>query len=363
MRLILMFISVSVVAQTDLVYPWVTNNSQYRGTIVVVNPNPTSASVTLVARRNNGNVATANRTISAFEQLVEDAGILFPSLGEGPGFAVRLTSSSSDLTGAFVVNGTASPSGNSPAQANVIDPSSASDFVMYSYLPIPTDGGNSAPVVVNLGGSEADVTFHAYQDGDEVGSFAVMVAAGRPYAQVTSAMFPGVSGDLYVVAESDQPVVGMAFIFNSLTEPSMSNATPVSGLPPIPGSLSMETSSCPFLNVLCDWDSTSIPYSRTSTSTVSISGSNTISHGHFRLIAKGQDYVVSDVMAIDENEITTAELSGIQTGQVIKAGQNVTFSAQSGRTGGQQAKLHYVVDVQDVGRVIDYRINLTSNKE
>ncbi len=218
-------------ADTELIFPWVTNNSQFRGVIIVNNPSVDSVTVMLVARRNNGDTASATRTIAPFEQLVEGTDTLFSEIGEGPGFSVQLTSDANDIVGAFVIRGTASASGSSPAQANVSTPDDASQILMFSYLPVPAEGGDSAPVVVNMGSDVADVRFHGYQDGQKVGTFAVMVDPLRPYANVTSAMFAGVVGDLYVVAESDQPILGMAFIFNSETEPSMANAVPFSNVP------------------------------------------------------------------------------------------------------------------------------------
>lgn len=96
---------------------------------------------------------------------------------------------------------------------------------------MPPEGGDSAPVVLNLGGVTADVTFHGYQNGQKIGTFSILVDPLQPYANVTSAMFPGVSGDVYVVAESDFPMLGMAFIFNAETEPSMANAVPFGFVP------------------------------------------------------------------------------------------------------------------------------------
>lgn len=218
-------------AQSELMFPWVTNNSQFRGVIIVNNLNNASIEVTLTARRNNGDSATATRTIEAFGQLVEGSETLFGSMGEGAGFAVQLTSSADNITAAFVIRGTFSASGSSPAQANVASPSDASNIIIFSYLPVPPEGGDSAPVVVNMGASTADVTFHGYQNGQKVGTFSVMVEPLRPYANVTSAMFAGASGDFYVVAESDLPLLGMAFIFNSETEPSMSNAVAIDAVP------------------------------------------------------------------------------------------------------------------------------------
>ena len=106
----------------------------------------------------------------------------------------------------------------------------AATIQLFSFLSI-SDAGFSAPVVINMGSAAADVTFHAFQSGQLAGSATVNVSAGRPVAQLTSALFPDLSGDLYVVAESSQPLLGVAFIFNSLREPSMANAVALSSVP------------------------------------------------------------------------------------------------------------------------------------
>ena len=233
--LILLMSGACLFAQTDLVYPWVTNNSLFRSTVVINNLGDAAATVSLTATRADGSTETVTVDIPAFDQMVSTAGDLFGALGEGPGYSVRVTSDASDIKGALVVVGTGSPSGSSPAQADVLNAIGASNISLFSYLPLSS--GFSAPVVVNMGDAAADITMHAFQGGLLAGSSdPVSVEAGRPFTALASDLFPGVSGDIYMVAESTQPILGMAFIFNDQREPSMSASSAIDAVPsPDPG--------------------------------------------------------------------------------------------------------------------------------
>ena len=231
--LALLFCATLAQAQTDLVYPWVTNNSLFRSKLVVNNLGDQTATVTLTASRQSGNspdTETQSLDVGPFNQVVIDANNLFTTLGEGSGYTVRLTSDASNITGGFVITGTDSPSGSSPSQANVFAASDASNIVLFNFLSISSDGFSS-PVVVNMGASSATVTFRAFQDGLEVANTQQSLDAGRPLALLSSDLFIGISGDIYVVAESDQPILGVAFIFNTSREPSMANAVSISSVP------------------------------------------------------------------------------------------------------------------------------------
>ena len=218
--------------QDEAVIPWVTNTSIFKGQITVNNLNAQDNEVFLVATRNNGDEEAAVRTIPAFGQLVESTATLFPTLGEGPGYRVIVTGSAPVHVG-FVISSTGSPSGDSPAQADAvtIDDASATGL-LFNYLRITPESGASAPVVVNMGDAEATVTFHAWQDGAMVASSVpVTLGSGRPFADTSANLFPDVVGDIYVIAESDQPLVGLAFIFNASLEPSMANARAIQAVP------------------------------------------------------------------------------------------------------------------------------------
>jgi len=225
-------VSIYSLSETEIVYPWVTNNSLFQAKVVINNLNNAEVNIQLVATRPSGETETVTLSIGPFGQFVSDSNSLFPELGTGAGYSVFLSSPADGIEGAFVVSGTDSSSGSSPAQANVVPASSASNLLMFNYLPIPENPpADSAPVVVNMGTSAASVTFHGYQGGQKVGTFNTMIAVRTPFAQVTSSMFPSTTGDIYVVAESDQPILGLAFIFNDFREPSMANTTAASSVP------------------------------------------------------------------------------------------------------------------------------------
>jgi len=247
-------------AQTDLVYPWVTNQPQFRGRIVINNLNAEAATVTLTARRQEGqspNEQTVVVNMDPLEQIAVDAGLLFDQLGDGGGFSVRLTSESANIQGGFVVFGTNSPSGSSPSQANVIPAANAANILLFNYLPV-AESVISAPVLVNPGAETAQVRFHAYSERlGKIGTFDTAVSAGFPLASLTSSLFPDAAGaDVYLVVESlnQQPLLGVAFIFNSPElEPSMANAIPIPFVPegPMVEPISFANQIQPIFNQSC----------------------------------------------------------------------------------------------------------------
>lgn len=225
--------SVWASAQSDFVFTWVTNNSSFQAIMSINNYGRDTAQLTLVATRaDNGNgtpTETVNLTLAPLEQVVMTASQLFPNMGEGSGYSVAVTSTTSDVTGALVVNSTGTASGSSPSQADVIDRSNASQIIAFNYLPL--EGGFSAPVIHNAGNADTTVTYHAYQNGQQVDSVMRPIAVGKPYAELATDLFPNLNGDIYVVAEADQPLMGLAFLFNDVLEPSMSTARNLSFVP------------------------------------------------------------------------------------------------------------------------------------
>lgn len=222
-------------SQTDLIFPWITNNPSFRGQIVINNLNNETVSVTLTATRPTGNEPATETTdpieIEALGQLSDTAANLFPNLGEGSAYMVRVTSTSGNITGAFINAGAESPSGNSPSQANVFDRGEGANILLFNFFTISADGF-SAPVVINAGDVDTTVTFHAFQNGLEAGKTTRPIAALTPFAELASTLFPDLEGNIFVVVEADQPLLGVAFIFNISREPSMANAVPI---PEVPG--------------------------------------------------------------------------------------------------------------------------------
>ena len=233
MRVVCLFVLMccQVLAETELVVPWVTNNAQFRSKIVINNLNAVRADVTLKATRADGQSEQVSLQIEAMDQFVADVRNLFVALGEGTGYAVHMESETDMLQAAFIVSGTASSSGDSPGQSNVVPPSAASRILLFAYTP-SSDTVNSAPVIVNGASVAATVTFHAYQNGQRFSAEPIQVPAGfTPFASLVATLFPDLSGDLFLVAESDQPILGTVFIFNANGEPAMANAVALSSVP------------------------------------------------------------------------------------------------------------------------------------
>jgi len=239
----LMLLSLPCWSQSDLVFPWVTNNSQFRGRIFVNNLGSDPVTAVLTATRPAGEVPqtqTVQVAIGPYEQFQALAGDLFDELGEGKAYMIRLTSESDGLQGGFINISTGSVSQSSPSQSNVFLAADAAPIILFNLLSIFPDGdqdgtvdGFSAPVVINLGDSDAEVMLHAFQDGMEVGTTTQTIAPNTPFSATTASLFPGLLGDFYVVADGgNQPLLGTAFIFNfPQLEPSMANAVAINGVP------------------------------------------------------------------------------------------------------------------------------------
>lgn len=235
--LMLALLGLPAAAQTDLIYPWVTNNASFRGTLIINNLNTDSVTVALAAERepdasDEVKSQTVEVTLAPFEQLVTQASALFDQLGDGSAFMVRLTSDSSNITGGFVNVGTQSQSGSSPSQTNTFTPADATDTWLFNYMFI--DGGFTAPVLINLGSTDVTATIYAYQGGQIVGQEDVTIAAGKPWAEVTGTLFPDLTGDLFLVADAPGgSVLATAFIFNEFEflEPAMAAAQPIDSVP------------------------------------------------------------------------------------------------------------------------------------
>lgn len=234
----LFFLSLLSFSQSDLVFPWVTNNATFQATLIINNLGSELAELQLVANRAEGadGVATEALTLmlGPLEQRVFSAAELFPLMGAGPGYSVRVESSASNITGALVVNATGTVSGASPSQADVVETSQASRFLAFNFLPL--DSGISAPVVYNAGNANAEIIYHAYQNGQDVATVFRTIPPGKPLAETTESLFPQLSGSLFVVATSEQPLLGLAFLFNDSLEPSMATAKSLTFLPQLSAS-------------------------------------------------------------------------------------------------------------------------------
>lgn len=218
-----------------LVYPWISNNAgQFKSLLIANNFGNEEAVVSLKAMRSQGEPEIVMRTLLPGESIREEASELFPSLGSGPGYSVLLESSSTFVSGHWVTNNLTTDSGLSPSQGVAVD---VTDFhapqskrfgrdIGFGYLPT-TQGLTSAPVIINLDPTPADVVLRFYDSAGnlvfEDGSRLRALEPMRPFATVINDLVPSGSGDLRMVASSSNRLTGVAFVFNSLGEPAIGN--------------------------------------------------------------------------------------------------------------------------------------------
>ena len=212
--------------------PWVTFNEQFYSEIAVNNLSAEVQQLTFTATRANGETQIAERQLNPGQLWVESPGQLFPAMAAGQGFSVRIDSENPGIHAAFRVIGLGSASGSSPAQGNAVDMSDASQFSLFHYLPVPEMApANAAVVVVNVSDSPANVVLHGFTSNGKLGEVTWDLAAQHPRAALITDLFPSAADPVFVIAESDRSVVGTAFLFNELLEPSMANAEPLTHLP------------------------------------------------------------------------------------------------------------------------------------
>lgn len=231
----------------DWVIPWVTHNPQFKSDIILTNPSAQTVVIDVTAARNGGERFATEVSLAAHGQQVASMDSLFPQLEAGAGFALHLHSDSDTLLGSYMVIGTQSASGSSPAQGNLQGNSTSGHHLVFPFLPDPVVQ-IAAPVVVNLGETEANLVFTAYQQNQILGRHNQQLAAGEPYAALASDLFPDLAGPIYLHVQADQPIAGTSFAFNALLEPSISEAVVVAQAPDEPvtqpssvGTLTMDT--------------------------------------------------------------------------------------------------------------------------
>ena len=221
-------------AQTDVIYPWLTHQDLFRGTLIVSNLGNEDARISLTATRPEGEAPatqTVNLNLIPLQQLVVPVDQLFPDLGPGKGFMVRLTSEANHIHGALVNRGLSSASGSSPAQANVLAANEASSILIFNYL--FNGNGFSAPVIINLADEPATLTIEAWQNGQRAADpIERTIAANHPFTNTSANLFPNLQGEMYLLVYGQGArLLGTTFVFNELLEPAMANAVPLLRLP------------------------------------------------------------------------------------------------------------------------------------
>ncbi len=230
-----------------LVFPWVSNNSQFESIVVVNNLRQEDIEIVLTARRGNGEQSSVTRSVASEGFLESLASELFPDLGSGSGFAIEVETPDSSVFGAWVTNNLETISGRSPSQGNAIllpkvigqQTQLVGPTLLLSYLPV-VDGLTSAPVILNVGNEAADVQLYFYtQDGALVAS--ETLSGTKPFQPFAAVANTWVETNSYVIAQSQQPLTGVSFVFNSDSEPSIGNGSQI--VPQLPLGSSVKASA------------------------------------------------------------------------------------------------------------------------
>ncbi len=209
----------------EWVLPWVANKTgEWSSEVVLNNLDVADVEVTLTAVRADGSSETVATVVPGHSQFANLAANIFTGLGSGSGYTIFVNAASDTLGVAVRVASVNTASGFSPSMGEAVPVAQSAPRLVFQTLPAD---GFSAPAVAHLGSDNHTVTFRAYTaSGEFPTSFSVTLPARTPYANVVTAMFPGLAEGAFLVAESDVPLVGANFSFNSLLEPSLINAQP-----------------------------------------------------------------------------------------------------------------------------------------
>ena len=231
---------------TRLVYPWISHNDQFESIIIVNNPDPLPAEVQMEAiRADGGNELTETFTVPAYGFLKRSAGELFPLMGKGSGYTVRLSSAAEKLNGRWVTYNLFTTTGKSPSQGVAVRVGAedgvkrerAGESILFGFLPFEA-GLVSAPVIVNLGPENAAITLYFF---DEAGTLLLIddqtlkeLPPFRPFAVVTRELAgQAAEQDLQLIAQSKtSPLTGVSFVFNGANEPAIGNISAIDFAPP-----------------------------------------------------------------------------------------------------------------------------------
>ena len=227
--------------QVTLLYPWISNrDGDFRSVLIANNLGDAPVVATLTALRADGATETVTRHIEAKGFLAESAATLFPNLGSGPGYSVRLRTAEPWVRGRWVTQSLQATSGASPSQGVAVlipkDGEAPEERVgheiVFGYLPAG-DNFLSAPVIVNAGNETTDVSLEFFdREGSSLGTHELVdLKPGAPFAQVLGQIIQEDVQDVYMVARSSTtPISGVSFIFDTVFfENAIGNATAIDG--------------------------------------------------------------------------------------------------------------------------------------
>ncbi|MDJ0841335.1 MAG: peptidoglycan DD-metalloendopeptidase family protein [Acidobacteriota bacterium] len=226
-----------------LVYPWVSNNDNFASILVVNNPTDEEAQFLLTARRESGiGEKLGPLTVPPNGFIEAEATELFSNLPAGSGFTVTMETNKPGLRGRWVTNDLQAFTGASPSQGVAVNPGNFTDrdnvrvgqSLLFGYLPV-TDGFISAPVVVNLGEADTNVTLAFYNQAGELlledTTTLSSLEPGKPFARTANDLLPDTAENVTLIATSDsEPITGVVFVFNDQGETAIGNADVPAGI-------------------------------------------------------------------------------------------------------------------------------------
>ena len=92
-----------------------------------------------------------------------------------------------------------------------------------------------------------------------------------------------------------------------------------------------------------------VPSNCSKQSSATIIGTNSRTHGEFKIVAEGKSYKITSISATNVDGNVSASINGLEVGQVIKPNKEVSFTTVSGLTGGAKAVLQWSVEVEGEG--------------
>lgn len=211
----------------DLVFPWVVVNENWESELSILHHVESfPRQFTVEALAEDGSVYNNILTLEGNDVFTTSVNELFPDLTR---YQLILKAGRIHISASLRTVNKQTPSGNSPARVDAVQPADTSTQVVFSYL-----AGDQVPAIAIVSpwayGSH-NVTLTLLGPNGIVAEKEITLKDFRPYAAVVKDLFPEVTlpTHMAIVAQSQdsQPLAGTSFTFNSRGEPSMAKASPL----------------------------------------------------------------------------------------------------------------------------------------
>lgn len=222
------------VVNNRLLFPWISNSNDYESTLHLSNYGTEAATVTLTARRANGDQQVSEQfPIPARGFLELKASEVFANLGKGPGYSVVAESSTTSVSGRWT---TYDRVNFSPSQGVAVELSGENDknnmldnTVNLGSLPL-NENFTSAPVLINTADTETQITVYYFDASGLLKQTDVQnLVPLRPWVpRVNDANL----GPVYAVATSVAKITGVVFIFNPEGQTAIGPSTGIDNFQP-----------------------------------------------------------------------------------------------------------------------------------